>query len=438
MWTLGQRIKELRKEANLTQQELSEGIVTRAYISQIEKGLVQPSYETLKLLAARLRCQVEDLFVEPENKILHLSESKRKIKMAEAFIESGSMDQAAKVIHSLANSKGEQILTGPAKGVYLWIKGKLKEHAHKWEAAAEYFSQSKELLANSSNTREFIRSIDSLGYAYLQLNRNPEAITTLNEGLFCLARESLGGILQISLYVNIGIAHERMGETHSAIRLLLQAKELNESAQLLYRHGQILHTLGTCYRGIGQLQDAETCFRMALSFFEMMADRENCAETKTSLGRLYRELSQFDLSIRHLQEALHQYQQLHHPPGIFMAYEELAHAHMESQRFQEAEQLCQDLISLDLADGKHRVLAHRLLGDAARLQGNDAAALRHYELSLHCLEDLSLLASEHRQICTRLADVYYERGNYQEAAHYYRLACGNPDRPADQQKTVKP
>ncbi|MCA0149689.1 helix-turn-helix domain-containing protein, partial [Rossellomorea vietnamensis] len=35
---IGVRIKELRQKKKMTQQELSQGIITRSYISQIEKG----------------------------------------------------------------------------------------------------------------------------------------------------------------------------------------------------------------------------------------------------------------------------------------------------------------------------------------------------------------------------------------------------------------
>ncbi|MGR5878339.1 helix-turn-helix domain-containing protein [Bacillus pacificus] len=36
---LGQRIKELRKQKKLTQEKLADGIITRSYLSQIEKGI---------------------------------------------------------------------------------------------------------------------------------------------------------------------------------------------------------------------------------------------------------------------------------------------------------------------------------------------------------------------------------------------------------------
>ncbi|MFY0543357.1 helix-turn-helix domain-containing protein [Brevibacillus sp. H7] len=420
MWTLGQRLKELRKEANLTQQELSEGIVTRAYISQIEKGLVQPSYETLKLLAERLNCSVENLFVEPENKVLQLSETKRKIKMAESFVESGKFEQASKVILSVSQSLSERWLTGPEKGVYLWIKGKLLEKERSWETAAKYYSQSKELLSDGSHSRALVRTIDSLGYTYLQLDKNYDALSTLNEALGLLAKETIGGILQISVYLNIGIAHGKIGEFYSAIRLLQEAKDLNEATGYLYKQGQILMSLGVCYRNVNQLHDAEASYRKALSFFEMTADLENAAGTKTNLGVLYGVLQQYEQSIQFLSSAIAAYERLQLQTRQQNAKLELAKTLVQCQRYEEAKQLCRELIAQSPVREKHAILAHRCIADIACFEQNYEKALESYLLSLRYLKEHGFVA-ELKETYGKVADIYFAKEDYQTAAHYYRL-----------------
>ena len=61
---VGQRILRLRKEAKLSQRELTDGLdrVTYAYISRIEVGTRQPSLRALRELAPRLG--VTPLFLE--------------------------------------------------------------------------------------------------------------------------------------------------------------------------------------------------------------------------------------------------------------------------------------------------------------------------------------------------------------------------------------
>ncbi len=61
---IGQRIKEIRHNNNLTQEELSQGIISRTYLSLIEKGTVQPSTNVLIKLSERLNCSVDDFLNE--------------------------------------------------------------------------------------------------------------------------------------------------------------------------------------------------------------------------------------------------------------------------------------------------------------------------------------------------------------------------------------
>ncbi len=52
--SIGSKIKQLRKKRKMTQQELSDGIITRGMLSRIESDSALPSMQTLQALADRL------------------------------------------------------------------------------------------------------------------------------------------------------------------------------------------------------------------------------------------------------------------------------------------------------------------------------------------------------------------------------------------------
>ncbi|MFT4674029.1 MAG: putative transcriptional regulator [Patiriisocius sp.] len=59
-------LKQLRKNANLTQQELSEAAeVSRKSINAIENGIYIPSTVLALKIARTIKCSVEDLFQLP-------------------------------------------------------------------------------------------------------------------------------------------------------------------------------------------------------------------------------------------------------------------------------------------------------------------------------------------------------------------------------------
>ena len=72
---LGEKIRQARLEAGLSQRQLCEGAVTRNMLSQIENGSARPSMDTLKVFAARLGRTVsyfleEDAVVSPNQQVM--------------------------------------------------------------------------------------------------------------------------------------------------------------------------------------------------------------------------------------------------------------------------------------------------------------------------------------------------------------------------------
>ncbi|MBY4677631.1 helix-turn-helix domain-containing protein [Marinobacterium arenosum] len=66
---LGKAIKVQRVEAELSQEQLAEQCeVDRTYISNIERGNRQPSYKTLRLIAAALKTKASELIRDAEQR----------------------------------------------------------------------------------------------------------------------------------------------------------------------------------------------------------------------------------------------------------------------------------------------------------------------------------------------------------------------------------
>ena len=64
-------LRKLRKEANLTQEELGfEANLRRTYISILELGEQQPSLSTILKLASALKCPASELIAQVEALVL--------------------------------------------------------------------------------------------------------------------------------------------------------------------------------------------------------------------------------------------------------------------------------------------------------------------------------------------------------------------------------
>lgn len=75
----GQKLRKLREEKGMTQQQLAEklGYVTNSYISDVEKGAFIPSMGKLKKIAKALRIsfrEIDGLLIESKIEELGISE----------------------------------------------------------------------------------------------------------------------------------------------------------------------------------------------------------------------------------------------------------------------------------------------------------------------------------------------------------------------------
>ena len=72
---LGKRIRELRKDAGLTQEELGEKSgISYKYLGSIERGLENPSFKHLARIARALHANLDELF-----KLDHLEPDRARI-----------------------------------------------------------------------------------------------------------------------------------------------------------------------------------------------------------------------------------------------------------------------------------------------------------------------------------------------------------------------
>lgn len=91
---LGEKLRQARLEAGLSQRQLCEGIITRNMLSLIEHGTAKPSMETLKSLAARLEKSVS-FFLEEDAVV---SPNQSCMDTARRLYDAGNFEAAAQLL----------------------------------------------------------------------------------------------------------------------------------------------------------------------------------------------------------------------------------------------------------------------------------------------------------------------------------------------------
>lgn len=160
-----EKIKKLRKEKNITQVQLAEGISSQAMISKIEKKQISPDIDLLIKISQKLECSLIDLLSEEDDelyKYIYNLVSKREYKLLEQFFYSDS---------SIKNIKQNNL------AFYKWIKGVIYTQNYK-----EYDKGISEMVAaldKSSDMQLKIRILIGLSALYSEIKKFDKSLDYL-------------------------------------------------------------------------------------------------------------------------------------------------------------------------------------------------------------------------------------------------------------------
>lgn len=409
---IAQRIREMRIEKGLTQAELAEGVITRSYLSQIERGAFEPSYDVIEKLANKLECNIEDLLNQkPKNKNLLLLQIQREIKLAEKSILESKIDKAKKIIENPTFDLLEEDTSDEEKGILFWIKGKIHEHAGHLTEAMSYYHKSAHIL-NEFNQEKVVRSLVDLGSAYQLNNRNYEALNILNKANKLAIYEQISGQTRISLLLNLGIVHGKLNELYSAINFLEEALDLNHSMELYYKSAEINMALGICYMQLNKTDEAHQCYSKAIDFFMLINDVENQAGTLNNLGILLRQTGHLQESVEKFNKSIALFKELGKENKIVNVELELAETLLQLTDYERLEQICCQIIECSV-DKQYVEKANELLGDMEKARKNYAKAIDYYQAAKKLTDTNSGAMS---RLINKQANIFHILGDYKKSS----------------------
>ncbi|WP_137791905.1 tetratricopeptide repeat protein [Bacillus sp. E(2018)] len=414
---IGTRIKELRQEKGMTQQNLADGIATRGYISQIEKGKVHPSYEILTKIAEKLECTVENLLIKPQNNTLMVTEIKRELKKIEQKIEEGKIEKVIKRDQALYNIDLNH-LSNEEKGTLNWIKGKILYEKQNMNEAIHSFQTSITFLQSTNEYSRLVRSLDSLGELLIEINNEKEAFEVLNEGYELLTLHYVNDIIRSSLLINLGILHGKMGEYYSAIRILEQVRTTNISMNRHYKNSKILISLGICYRRIGKNDLSEDCYKEALNFLDLYNEESYRGTAYFNLGILNTHRNNPEKAIEYYLLALNCYIQQNDTPKAIQAKLSLSKAYMIQKEWDIAQKYCMQILATSTTITE-KATAYIQLGEILYRQEKYKDALSQLKDGLDIVENIQNNPEEINDLYKLIGNCYYKLNDFELAANYF-------------------
>jgi tetratricopeptide (TPR) repeat protein len=421
---LGERLRQLRVAAGLTQSELAGDRFSKEYVSQIERGKTRPTKDTIEWLADRLG--VDAGFLGSGVATDERARLEGALTRAEALYEAQEDEEAAEAFEPLATAARA---TGvPELQVRALVGGGLaKMRVGEHRAALELLNEARAITETEPfSDVERADVLLRLGGCRVQLNSIQTALGLLNEALGLAERS---GLPCDALKANILSWRARCWLIQ---RDYQAAKEDVERALELAHAVDDLRTVGAAYFQASLVADREGRWVLARNYAErareayaQLADRVHVGQLTNNLGGLNFLLGNTDDAIQLLKEAFSIALDAGQEADAGRAVSSLAQVHLRTGNFEQAEEQARQ--ALDLLDGRVDYTdetgnAQLVLGRSLLEQGRLDEAEAAFSDAEACFGELGS-ASHRAAAWVARGDLATLRGDHQRASELYRTAA---------------
>lgn len=289
---VGDRIRQARLRASLTQAQVAHGRYTAAYISALERGLAKPSMAALTFLSERLGVPIPDLVAEDRPAAGRLE--------ADLLMAAGKWQEGLDRYDGLLDAAGDdrrqraELLRGRAEALLRMGRG-----ADAIRPAAE----AAELFDGLGAPADAAWARFWLAGAHELADNAAEARSILQE---LLAAEQ-GGLqvapdFRFRLLTSLGQVEARDGQPERAIGHMEEARALLGDASLRGR-AAFLSALALQYKRSGDLERSIRTGHESLALFRAADAELDEAALEVRIGLTYLELGTLDRAREHLSRA---------------------------------------------------------------------------------------------------------------------------------------
>ena len=421
---LGERLRQLRVAAGLTQTDVAGERFSKEYISQIERGKTRPTGETIEWLALRLG--VDAGFLASGVSTDERAKAEATLARADSLLEEHSLEAA---IAEYVQALPAVLATGAAELRVRALSGEAMARAENGEV-----KQGLALLAEARSLVEGDEFSDidraevlyRLGVCRYLLSSISTAVGLFNEALVLAERSGLpSDQLRMRIFSWRSRCYRRQRDYEAAREDVEHALELAEGLHDVRALGSAYFQASILAERDGHYVLARSYAEKAKSQYEELADRANVGRLMNNLGGVEFLLGKPETAIEHFKEAFAVALELGRDEEAATAISSLAQVHLRTGDAKRAEEQALHALEIirerdDMIDeiGNARLVLGRALLDQDRLDEAEEALTQSEDAFAQ------LSSASHRAAAwIAQGDLATKRGDERRAATLYRRAA---------------
>ena len=301
---VGERIRQARLRADLTQAQVAKGRYTAAYISALERGLAKPSMAALTFLSDRLGVPIPDLVAEDRPAAGRLE--------ADLLMASGKVQEALDRYDALLETAGDD---RRQRAELLRRRAEALSRLGRGHDAIRPAAEAAELFDGLGATADSAAARFSLATAHHRADNTAEARGILQE-LLATERRGLAVAPDFGFRLLTSLAHVEAsdGQPERALGYMEEARVLLADASLRQR-ANFLATMALQHKRSGDLERSIAVGHESLALSRAADAEVDEAKLEVKIGTTYLELEKAEPAGDHLARA-RELADRHEDPGL--------------------------------------------------------------------------------------------------------------------------
>lgn len=394
--SLGEKIKKLRKEKNMTLKELAGDRITAAQISHIERDKSHTSYELLDYLSEKLDVSIDYLLETKEMQSKKITDN--LILQSEIYIKSNELDKAEQLINQVIQICKEYRLIDNY-GKCNFLLGTINLKRENYNLVVNNFEKALYYFIKNNDKENIFKCYLNIGKIYVKEEFYKGAISHFDFAEEVLSESQIEDLdVHKDLYSNMAYCHVKLGESEKSLEYISKIEEI-DSTNNIQEEVEVLVLKAKNLLNIGKYDDAKENFKKALELLEIEENKSGIANVYMTISEIYNELGDIDGVLEYSHKA---YDIKKNDDDLIAANSlyKIIEAYIENEDYESAKKYCKIALANSIK---------------SKNKFNEYQALKLYS-NMHKIQNENTLAIEYLTKCTKIIS---ELGNSDILAGLY-------------------
>lgn len=262
---IGKIINQRRKQLNITQRELAEGICTQAMISKIEKNELNPSINIMHKIADKLHVPLDYFFEQSETPEATNTHLDIIIGAIRNHLDRREYSLISKIMKDNENTINEND-GNYSQYFFEWIKGILHYYLNRdFSKAIDILSQ---IDLDSADINTSIEILNSIAIIYYEESDYETAQSYFNRAISSV-NETVSHTIKVKLYFSASLCLKKTDNTEEAIQLIIKAINDSIEANSMYALGELYYQKALCMELLDDIHQAMEDLNTASVLFKL-------------------------------------------------------------------------------------------------------------------------------------------------------------------------